>query len=133
MRSSQGKPATIDVAFLESRFAEMQEFRVARGATRRSSDEEPPATFDHGARAWTPREGVEERIREKLERSIPNEETRRSALDLLAFAIENADEERSDAWYVKEIPHGLRLIAGRLFACVVTRSRARSQHHRAYR
>ena len=41
---------------------------------------------------------VEERIREKLESSIPKEETRRSALALLAFAIENADEERGDAW-----------------------------------
>ena len=90
-----GRPATIDVAFLVSRFEEMQEFRGARAASG-GADEEPPATFDDAAGAWAPREGVEERIREKLERSIPNEATRRSALELLAFAIENADEERSD-------------------------------------
>ena len=119
-----GKPAAIDVAFLESRFEEMQEFRGAKAASG-GEDEEPPATFDHAAGAWTPREGVEERIREKLERSIPNEGTRRSALELLAFAIENADEERADAWYVKETSHGLALMAGRLLACKVTRSRAR--------
>jgi hypothetical protein len=64
------------------------------------------------------------RIREKLERSIPNEETRRAALALLAFAIENADEERADAWCVKETSHGLALMAGRLLACKVTRSKA---------
>jgi len=118
-----GNPAAIDVAFLESRFEEMQEFRGAKAASG-GEDQEPPATFDHAAGAWTPREGVEERIREKLERSIPNEATRRSALDLLAFAIENADEERADAWYVKETSHGLALMAGRLLACKVTRSRA---------
>ncbi len=118
----EGNPASIDVAFLESRFEEMQEFRGAKAATG-GEDEEPPATYDYTADAWTPREGVEERIREKLERSIPNEETRRSALALLAFAIENADEERADAWYVKETPRGLALMAGRLLACKVTRSR----------
>jgi len=119
------KPASIDVAFLESRFEEMQELRGTTAASGRE-DEEPPATFDRAAGAWTPRDGVEERIREKLERSIPKEETRRSALALLAFAIENADEERGDAWYVKETSHGLTLMAGRLLACKVTRSRARA-------
>ncbi len=118
------KPAAIDVAFLESRFEEMQEFRGAKAASG-GEDQEPPATFDHAVGAWTAREGVEERIREKLERSIPNEATRRSALDLLAFAIENADEERADAWCVKETSYGLALMAGRLLACKVTRSRAR--------
>lgn len=43
---------------------------------------------------------------------------------MLAFAIENADEERTDAWYVKETSHGLALMAGRFLACKVTRSRA---------
>src|SRR6266540_6358164 len=64
------KPAAIDVAFLESRFEEMQEFRGAKAASG-GEDQEPPATFDHAVGAWTPRDGVEERIREKLERSIP--------------------------------------------------------------
>jgi hypothetical protein len=117
------KPAAIDVAFLSSRFTEMQEFRGLKAGVE-GTDEEPPATFDEAEGAWTLRDGVEDRIREKLERSIPNAEARRSALTLLAFAIENADEERADAWYVKETSHGLALMAGRLLACKVTRSRA---------
>jgi hypothetical protein len=117
------KPAAIDVAFLKSRFTEMQEFMGAKTGVERA-DEEPPATFDEAEGAWTLRDGVEDRIRGKLERSIPNAEARRSALTLLAFAIENADEERGDAWYVKETSHGLALMAGRLLACKVTRSRA---------
>lgn len=116
-------PGAIDVAFLESRFEEVQEFRGGR-ASSGGEDDEPPATFDHVAGTWTLREGVEERIREKLAHSIPNEEARRAALALLAFTIENADEERADAWYVKETTHGLALMAGRLLACKITRSRA---------
>jgi hypothetical protein len=118
-----GKPAAIDIAFLESRFEEMKEFRGSK-ATTGGEDEEPPATYDPAAGVWAPREGVEERVRAKLERSIPNEETRRSALALLAFAIENSDEERADAWYLKETSRGLALMAGRLLACKVSRSRA---------
>src|SRR5262245_50217613 len=72
------KPTAIDVAFLESRFEEMQEFRAAR-ATSGGEDEDPPATYDRAAGAWSFREGVEERIREKIEWSIPNEEARRAA------------------------------------------------------
>ena len=34
--------------------------------------------------------------------SIPDEPTRRTALHFLAAAIENADEERSDSWYLRE-------------------------------
>jgi hypothetical protein len=117
-----GKPTTIDVAFLQSRFAEMQEFRGARAGSV-GGDDEPPATFDAAEGAWILRAGVEDRVREKLERSIPHEETRRAAADLLAFAIENADEERADAWCVKETSHGLALMAGRLLACKVSRSR----------
>ena len=37
-----------------------------------------------------------------MERAIPDEETRRSALEFLADAIVNADEERSDGWYLAE-------------------------------
>ena len=116
-------PATIDVAFLTSRFTEMQEFRGAKTGVD-GADEEPPATFDDAEGAWMLRDGVEERIREKLEHSIPNVEARRSASTLLAFTIENADEERPDAWYLKETSHGLALIAGRLLTCKITRSRA---------
>jgi hypothetical protein len=117
-------PAAIDVAFLESRFPEMSEFRKARsrGAV---AGAEPPATFNAADGSWNQRAGVQERVREKLDRSIPNEAIRREALRFLALAIDNADEERGNAWYVRETEHGLRLMVGRLFACEVTRSQMR--------
>jgi hypothetical protein len=50
---------------------------------------------------------------------------RRAALEVLGWAIEAADADRSDAWYLSEAEHGLRLMAGRLFACDLGRSRLR--------
>jgi hypothetical protein len=49
----------------------------------------------------------------------------KAALSFLAAAIENADEERSDAWYVRDTGKGLRLMRGRLLACEVSRSKMR--------
>ena len=46
-------------------------------------------------------------------------------IELLASAIEAADKDRSDAWYLRETGHGLRLMAGRLIACEIRRSRLR--------
>ena len=60
-------------------------------------------------------------IRDKIERAIPDENTRLSVLRFLAYAIENADEERSDAWCLRETSRGLALMTGRLLACKVTR------------
>jgi hypothetical protein len=60
-----------------------------------------------------------------LESWIPDEATRRRALSAVAFAIEIADQERDDAWYVRETPNGLRLMTGRLRACEITPSSAR--------
>lgn len=60
---------------------------------------------------------VEARIRSKVERALPDETTRLAALRLLAYAIENADEERSDAWSLQEGKRGIRLFAGRLHVC----------------
>jgi hypothetical protein len=60
------------------------------------------------------RADVESRIRSKVERAIPDEPTRFAALRFLAHAIENADEERSDAWSLQEARRGLTLFAGRL-------------------
>ena len=117
-------PATIDVAFLESRFPEMSEFRKPRSRGE-VAGEEPPATLNTADGTWNQREGVEERVRETLERSIPNEATRREALHFLALAIENADEECGNAWCVRETDHGLRLMTGRLLACEVARSQMR--------
>ena len=117
-----GRPTTITVAFLESRFPEMLVFRKARSKGE-AADEEPP--FNTTDRTWNRREGVEERIRTMMERSIPNEALRRAALDFLASAIEAADEERSGSWRVSETERGLRVMTGRLLACEVGRSQMR--------
>ena len=41
-----------------------------------------------------------------MELAIPNEIVRGAALRFIAFVIENADEERGDAWYVRETSQG---------------------------
>ena len=116
------RPTTINVAFLESRFTEMLAFRKARSKGD-IADEEPSLNIADGT--WNQRAGVEERIGAMMELSIPNEAIRRAALDLLALAIEAADEERSDAWRVSETERGLRVMTGRLLACEVGRSQMR--------
>ena len=118
-----GRPAAIDVAFLE-RFPEFSDFRKGR-SRHEVADEEPPAIFNAANGTWDQRAGVEERVRKTLERSIPNEVTRRAALGFLASAIETADEERGNAWYLRETEHGLRLMAGRLFTCEIAPSKIR--------
>lgn len=118
------EPTGIDVAFLETRFSEISDFRKGRSGSE-VAGEEPPATFNTADGTWSQRASVEERVREKIERSIPNELMRRAALDFLALAIESADEERSDAWYIRETEHGLRLMTGRLRAFTVRRSKIR--------
>jgi len=115
-------PTAIDVAFLESRFAEMSDFRRTRPRGD-LADGEPPASIADGT--WIQRAGVEDRIRETLELSIPNDAYRLAALQFLASAIENADEERGDAWYLRETEQGLRLMTGRVLACEVARSKMR--------
>jgi hypothetical protein len=117
-------PTSIDVSFLESRFPEMSAFRKA-GSRGELAGEEPPAIFNTADGTWNQRAGVEERVRETLELSIPNEAIRRAALHLLALAIDNADEERGNAWYVRETEQGLRLMTGRLLACEVRRLQMR--------
>ena len=118
------KPTTIDLAFLTSRFPEMSEFR--KGVAKREGvGNEPPATFNSTDRTWNLRTGVEDRIREKLNRSVPKELWRTAALQFFAFAIEIADKERGDAWCVRETRQGIRLMTGRLLACAVARSKMR--------
>ena len=119
-----GKPAKINVAFLERTFPELLEFTKNR-SRREGADEETPATFNTEAGSWNRRSGVEERIRENWERLLPNDSVRRDAFNFLAFAIENADEERSSAWYLRETDHRLRLMTGRLLACEIARSTMR--------
>jgi hypothetical protein len=117
-------PPAIDIAFLESRFPEMAEFRRTRQRPEATGEEEP-ATFDATAGIWNQRPGIEERVRETLQLAIPSETTRHAALSLLALAIDVADEERDDAWYLRETDQGLRLMAGRLLVCEVRGSRIR--------
>jgi Mrr N-terminal domain len=117
------KPDAIDISFLESRFPEVVEFRKVRPKSD-VQGEDAPADFNADG-VWNQREGVEDRIQQMLTRSIPDEPMRRAALDFLAGAIENADEERSDAWYLRETGRGLRLMTGRLLACEVGRSKMR--------
>jgi len=117
-------PPTIDVAFLESRFSEMSEFLKA-GSRREVADEEPAAIFNSPDGTWIQRAGVEQRIRETVELSIPNEGTRSAALQFLAFAIDNADQERGNAWYLRETDQGLRLMTGRLLALEIARTKMR--------
>jgi hypothetical protein len=118
------RPPAIDIAYLESRFPEMSEFRKAR-SSRAGVDEEPPAVFNDADETWQYRAGFEERVRQTLELCVPNEAIRLQALRFMALAIENADEERSDAWYIRETPHGLRLMTGRLIACEIAPSKIR--------
>jgi hypothetical protein len=91
-------------------------------STREVEDAESPATFNTVHGRWIQRTGVEARIRGTIERSIPNEAIRRAALQFLAFVIDNADQERGDAWYVRETSQGLRVTTGRLVACELRRS-----------
>lgn len=71
----------------------------------------------------TPAATTNGRIKDRIEKAIPDEVQRRGALDLLAYAIENAADERDNAWYLRATPHVLSLYAGRLQACRVGRGK----------
>jgi hypothetical protein len=116
-------PHAIDIAFLESRFPEVVEFRKARPKADLDGEDAPTEFNADGT--WKHRKGVDDRVRRMMELSIPDEPMRHAALGFLAAAIENADEERSDAWYLREAGKGLRLMTGRLLACEVGRSKMR--------
>jgi hypothetical protein len=86
---------------------------------------ELPAKFDSSSSSWNERDGVEQRVRAVLERSCPNESIRVEALRFFAFAIENADEERNDCWYLRETKYGLQLVTGRRPAIELVRAKLR--------
>lgn len=115
-------PASIDVAYLESRFPEMAEF--SQGRSRSFADDEP-ASFDHNIGTWSKRPAVRDRLKEKLEALSADPAKLNAALELMAFAIETADEERRDAWVLREADKGVRLMTGRLIACALIRNRIR--------
>lgn len=80
-------------------------------------EEEPPASPPNSEnKELDTSTSIEERIDGKLRRAIPDAATRDSVLKFLAFAVENADEERSDAWRLRETRRGLELKAGRMSA-----------------
>jgi hypothetical protein len=58
-----------------------------------------------------------------MERAIPDSGLRTAVLSFLAFAVESADEERSDAWCLRELGDGLELKTGRLVACRIRNRR----------
>jgi hypothetical protein len=74
---------------------------------------------------WRKDSAAEQRIRATIEKYIPDVSARTSALSFLAFAIENAHEERENAWYLKATRLGIRLITARVFACEIRRSHLR--------
>jgi hypothetical protein len=114
-------PTSIDVGFLESRFPEITEFR--KGQTASPDEDDRPAEIVDGK--WQLRPDVATRVRAKIERHLPDENVRAEVLRFFAFAIENADEERDDAWVFRDTSKGLRLSTGRLLACDFKRSTMR--------
>ncbi len=109
-------PDVIDIGYL-ARFPGVREFRA------RDAGEDDGTSFDESTGEWTMRPEVAERVRKNMERAFPDAAIRLDVLRLMAFAIENADEERSDSWCVRESGRGLQLLTGRLLACRVERSR----------
>lgn len=86
---------------------------------------ESAATYDHAAGRWSTRDGVAAAIAETIGHWIPDPQVQQTALALLAFAIENADVERSDSWYIRRLRRGVRLMTGRIIACEVSRAHVR--------
>jgi hypothetical protein len=65
--------------------------------------EEEPESSDPVTRTWRRRSGVEERVQQKLQLATRSEQVLRAAVELLAWAIEAADEDRSDAICARRI------------------------------
>ena len=81
-------------------------------------DQLPP--FVNGT--WQLRDDAIAKVRAKIEKLLPDSQHRADVLGFLAFAIENADSEREDAWVLRLRSRGLRLNTGRLVACELKRS-----------
>jgi hypothetical protein len=115
-------PPRIDVPFLKARFPEVADFH---GGSSREGADEGPAVFDVDRGAWPVREAGVRRIRQKVERLLRDEQARAGALQLLAYAIENADDERPSGWCLHERSSGLALMTGRQLACGIARTKVR--------
>jgi hypothetical protein len=114
-------PASLDLAFLKETFPEVAEFLGRQTSAPADGDQLPNLVDGH----WNLRSEVESRITSRLETLLPDEQIRADTLSLFAFVIENADEERDDAWYLRATGRGLRLMTGRLLACELNRSTLR--------
>jgi hypothetical protein len=115
------KLARVDLKFLSSRFPEIDTFRGR--ADKVGQADAPLAVFDEDQGAWLLRPELERRMGDEVRRRLRDDAVRRDVLEFLAFAIENADAERSDAWCLRVSSSGIKLIAGGLQACMVTRTR----------
>lgn len=82
-------------------------------------DDQLPAFVDG---AWQLRDEAMAKVRTRVEKALPDPQHRAEVLRFLAFAIENADSEREDAWVLRKTSRGLRLNTGRLAACELRRS-----------
>lgn len=86
-------PHAMDIAFLESRFPEVVEFRKGRSKTEGDGEEAPAEVNTDGT--WKRREGVEDRIRQMMELTVPDEAMRVAALSFLAAAVSGGLASRS--------------------------------------
>jgi hypothetical protein len=62
-----------------------------------------------------------DRLRRRFQRAAPDPADRQAALELLAYAIENAHDERPSGWYLYDRSSGLALFTGRLLALGISR------------
>lgn len=115
-------PPVIDVAFLIREYPAAASFAWI---SRKAKAGEQESLYDASTNSWKVRPETLARIRAKVESSLPDPNVRRAVLSLLAFVIENADEERPGGWILRETRRGLRLLTGRLIACDLERSRVR--------
>jgi hypothetical protein len=61
------------------------------------------------------------RLRRRAARLVPDPGERRAALELLAYAVDNAHDERPNGWYTHDRGGCLSLCTGRLMACRLSR------------
>lgn len=115
-------PPSIDVAYLSREFPAVAHFVKGR---RRGEGTKEASKFDDATKSWILRPEAVIRIQEKVEEAVADIKVRDSVLQLMAYAIDNSDEERPGGWLVRETERGLRLLTGRLIALDFRKSRVR--------
>lgn len=84
-------PPSLDVAYLAKEFPSVAQFLNGRRKTGVTTLGIPP--FDEKTKTWVLRPDVTARVISKIEDALADPDTRTGVLQLMAFAIENADEE----------------------------------------